>query len=75
MSRTNNLLRVKNRHHSTRPYELPRCKLRGITCFKAVTPECSYRGSSQSSPGFPLKACGNDDKKFTIAWQAAGINP
>ena len=27
---------------------------------KVVTPECFNRGSSQSPPGFPLTACGND---------------
>jgi hypothetical protein len=25
-----------------------------------VTPECFYRGSSPNTPGFLLKACGND---------------
>jgi hypothetical protein len=27
---------------------------------KVVTPECFYRGLVGVSPGFPLKACGND---------------
>src|SRR4030095_13033836 len=28
--------------------------------LKGVTPECFYRGPVRISPGFPLKACGND---------------
>jgi hypothetical protein len=30
--------------------------------FFPVTPECFYRGSSPSSPGFPIKACGYDEQ-------------
>ena len=59
---------------------------------KVVTPECFYRGSSHGStvltmtlrpvewvrvsPGFPLKACGNDGRNPSpLCSKLRGINP
>jgi hypothetical protein len=56
--------------------ELPSRKLRGIrksdeNYLRGVTPECFYRGPVPVSPGFPLKACGNDGLRKENEFNAA----
>jgi hypothetical protein len=38
---------------------------------KRVTPECLNRGPDPDSPGFPLKACGNDGLRICDLLNAA----
>ena len=58
---------IRDRDSPKSNNELPRSKLGVSKVHRAndsntVSPECFHRGPDPDSPGFPLKACGNDGR-------------
>ena len=69
----------EDRHEKVSSYVVRLNQLFRIVIFRngaaVVTPKCFYRGTSPTiSPGFPLKACGNDGIRGVVEIIASGLD-